>query len=151
MDKPGVIASDIEESVDCPTKMTLRKKIRPAPITRRVNRRVKTEPRKLSIDINDEESLKHFYTSINKNFKGSPSSCLETIFEEPHNNVDKIIYIGARKIRRALNFQSTSMLNAKVKKRKAKIKKFFGKLNNFKSVSKDQLLLKLSKLDKKEE
>ncbi|XP_026474329.1 protein PRR14L-like [Ctenocephalides felis] len=136
-----------EESKES-SKMVLRKKVRPL---NGLKRRVKTEPKKIKIDLSDEERLKIFYTSANKNFKKPHSTCLETIFEEPHSNADKIIYIGGRKIRRSLNLESSSVLNGKIKKRKAKIKKFFGKLNRFKGVSQEQLLLNLSSLDGKEE
>lgn len=91
---------------------------------------------------------------LNKKLTNFRPSSLETIFEEPattQNNDDtieeyeQVRFIGARKLRRALTCTDGFVFNkALVKKRRAKIKKTFGRRLSLKKISLEDFLEKLN-------
>lgn len=67
-----------------------------------------------------DSEIREYY--LDKNLKLSPKK-LETILEERKGNGESSIYIGAKKFKRMLEFQPTA---AKLRRRRAKVKKVFG-------------------------
>ncbi|XP_075162542.1 tantalus [Haematobia irritans] len=95
---------------------------------------------------------------LNKKLTNFRPSSLETIFEETPNGqnsngdgddddeeYEQVRFIGARKLRRALNCTDGFVLNkALIKKRRAKIKKTFGRRLSLKKISLEDFMEKLN-------
>lgn len=104
----------------------LRKRKSVAVENKSLNRRVSMKPRKrLVAECASTKQIEALY--LNKTTQ-STSNTLETIFEEPKTeNNENQTKIGGRKIKRLLTFPLGSQYTKdKIKKRRAKIKKFLG-------------------------
>lgn len=123
-----------------------------------IKRRTIMKPAKHTSSLNKDFSnlkpadIKKIY--LNKKLTNFRPSSLETIFEEPattQNNDDtieeyeQVRFIGARKLRRTLTCTDGFVFNkALVKKRRAKIKKTFGRRLSLKKISLEDFLEKLN-------
>ncbi|XP_013116996.2 protein tantalus [Stomoxys calcitrans] len=122
-----------------------------------IKRRTIMKPAKhtssLSKDFNNLKPAEIKKIYLNKKLTNFRPSSLETIFEEPANSQaigdeeehEQVRFIGSRKLRRTLNCTDGFVFNkALVKKRRAKIKKTFGRRLSLKKISLEDFLEKLN-------
>ncbi|XP_012265795.2 uncharacterized protein LOC105691698 isoform X2 [Athalia rosae] len=127
------------------TRRVLRKRVHQPDVPVTANRRCSQKPRKRAYsEMETDNDVKQYY--LDKSLKLSPTS-LETILEEKKGTSESNIYIGAKKFRRMIKFQ-VEPTASKIKKRRAKVKKIFGRnINNrLKRTTMQALLDKLNNM-----
>ncbi|XP_034950261.1 uncharacterized protein tant [Chelonus insularis] len=149
---PDVVASmemlTVESDVSVPksTRYSMRKRVNRSTSSEILNRRCSLKPQKRSYsEMDTDGKIRDYY--LDRSLKKKPTTTLETIYEEIDGMSENSTVISARKFKRLIQFSSDSKSSdAKIKKRKAKIKRVFGSKFKLKSgsVSMQALIKKLS-------
>ncbi|XP_043273283.1 uncharacterized protein tant [Venturia canescens] len=140
-----VTASTCNTDTLSPQKMLLRRRIRRPENPEVRNRRCSLRPKKRSAaEMEDEKDVKNYY--LDKSVRKTANN-LETIFEAPDEDVaeDIPVMMSAKRFKRMIHFQSEPN-NAKIKKRRARVKRIFGSkfLTKHRAVSMQTLINKLN-------
>lgn len=103
-------------------KRVLRKRIRRTLCNETLNRRCSLKPKKrTSSQMENEDDIKDYY--LDKSIKKVQNN-LETIYEEKEGTNENDRFMSVKRYKRMIQFQATS--DAKLRKRRAKIKRAFG-------------------------
>jgi len=140
------VTSASQSSPSTTGKRVLRKRIRKADPPETGNRRCSLRPKKRPANAMDsDEDVKEYY--LDRNVRRKPIN-LETIWEEVEDKADgATLAISSRRFKRLIQFQTTAT-DAKIRKRRAKIKKVFGTKTSMKRgyTSMQTLINKLNKI-----
>lgn len=110
-----------ESSNAMDSKRVLRKRI-PKPNSENLNRRCNLRPKKISWMNVEVNNIKEYY--LDKNIKRAPHT-FETIYEEENETAEETCSMSLKRFQRVIQFQKEPSI-AKIKKRKAKVKRLFG-------------------------
>ncbi|KAK0099111.1 hypothetical protein PV326_006575 [Microctonus aethiopoides] len=126
------------------TRYQMRKRVSKTAPSEVLNRSLKPKKRSYSTMESDGE-IQEYY--LDKNIKKKPNTKLETIYEEINCISETSSVISARSFKRLIQFNCDKRTtDAKIKKRKAKVKRVFGSKMKLKSssISMQSLVKKLN-------
>ncbi|XP_044015133.1 uncharacterized protein LOC122857165 isoform X1 [Aphidius gifuensis] len=122
------LSVDVEMKDYQPKKYSMRKRVATVPLEMEVrNRRCNMKPKKRSYStMENDKEIREYY--LDKNLKKRTTTTLETIYEEIDGMNENSTVISGRKLKRLIQFndKNKQMNDAKIKKRKNKIKRSFG-------------------------